>query len=262
MGATARDRRLKVRIMAILIDVLKDQKRSEGALRAETLSNAWESMTAPEILRASIEEAFSGDITLSSSFGADSAVLLHMVSQIDANLPVVFLDTDRHFFQTLQYRDELISRLGLTNLINLKADPMEAQAEDGKGTLWRSAPDQCCDLRKVRPLNKLMNGYGAWISGRKRHQSATRTSLPIVEFDGKHFKVNPLASWDASEVDAYFATWDLPAHPLVAAGFPSIGCFTCTKPVAAGDDARSGRWAGTEKVECGIHNPIFGGDGI
>jgi phosphoadenosine phosphosulfate reductase len=173
--------------MTILIDILKEQKRTEGALRAEALSAAWEHLTAQEILRKAITEQFIGDITLSSSFGADSAVLLHMVSQIEPNLPVIFLDTDRHFFQTIQYRDELVARLGLTNLVNLKADPAEAAVEDDKNTLWRTQPNQCCDLRKVRPLNRFMEGFGAWISGRKRHQSATRTSLPIVEFNGKHF---------------------------------------------------------------------------
>ena len=231
-------------------------------MRAEALSAAWEHLTAQEILQKAITEEFIGDITLSSSFGADSAVLLHMVAQIAPDLPVLFLDTDRHFFQTLQYRDELVSRLGLTNLVNLKADSAEAAREDAQNTLWRTNPDACCDLRKVRPLNRFMEGYGAWISGRKRHQSATRTKLPIVEFDGKHFKVNPLATWTSADIDAYFLNHDLPPHPLVKQGFPSIGCFTCTKPVAAGEDARSGRWAGTEKVECGIHNPIYGGDGI
>lgn len=253
--------------MTILIDILKDQTgpasgKTHGALRAEALSAAWEHLTAQEILQKAITEEFIGDITLSSSFGADSAVLLHMVAQIAPDLPVLFLDTDRHFFQTLQYRDELVSRLGLTNLVNLKADSAEAAREDDKNTLWRTNPDACCDLRKVRPLNRFMEGYGAWISGRKRHQSATRTKLPIVEFDGRHFKVNPLATWTSADIDAYFLNHDLPPHPLVEQGFPSIGCFTCTKPVAAGEDARSGRWAGTEKVECGIHNPIYGGDGI
>ncbi len=248
--------------MTVLIDILKDHKSSEGALRAEALSARYEGMSAQDILRDAIRNEFFGDITLSSSFGADSAVLLHMIAQIDPGLPVLFLDTDRHFFQTLQYRDELAQRLGLTNLINLKADVDEAATEDSKGTLWRTAPDQCCDLRKVRPLNRMMENYGSWISGRKRHQSKTRSNLAIVEFDGRHFKINPLATWTQSDIDAYFAEHDLPPHPLVEQGFPSIGCFTCTKPVASGEDARSGRWAGTEKVECGIHNPIYGGDGI
>lgn len=248
--------------MTVLIDIARDLQRSENGQRAAELSARYEDMTPEEILRDAIRNQFFGDITLSSSFGADSAVLLHMVSEIDPNLPVLFLDTDRHFFQTLQYRDELASRLGLTNVINLKADEKEAAEEDGKGTLWRTNPDQCCDLRKVRPLNKVMETYGAWISGRKRHQSKTRANLPIVEWDGRHFKVNPLAKWTQADLDAYFATHDLPAHPLVEQGFPSIGCFTCTKPVEKGEDARAGRWAGTEKVECGIHNPIYGGDGI
>ena len=247
--------------MTVLIDTLKPAT-SDGTRRAEALSARYETMTAQDILRDAIRNEFFGDIVLSSSFGADSAVLLHMISEIDPGLPVLFLDTDRHFFQTLQYRDQLASQLGLTNIINLKADAEEAAVEDAKNTLWRTHPDQCCDLRKVRPLNRMMENYGAWISGRKRHQSATRSKLPIVEFDGRHYKVNPLATWNAADIDAYFLAHDLPPHPLVEQGFPSIGCFTCTKPVEQGADARSGRWAGTEKVECGIHNPIFGGDGI
>ena len=248
--------------MTVLIDIVKDQARSENGQRAAALSAKYETMTPQEILRDAIRNQFFGDITLSSSFGADSAVVLHMVSEVDPNLPVLFLDTDRHFFQTLQYRDELKARLGLQNVVVLKADETEAANEDAKGTLWRTNPDACCDLRKVRPLNRLMEGYGAWISGRKRHQSATRAHLPIVEWDGKHFKVNPLARWTQADLDAYFQAHDLPPHPLVEQGFPSIGCFTCTKPVETGQDARSGRWAGTEKVECGIHNPIYGGEGI
>lgn len=248
--------------MTVLIDVLKDQQRSENGQRAADLSARYQGWSAQDILRDAIRNQFFGQIALSSSFGADSAALLHIAAQIDPNLPVIFLDTERHFFQTLQYRDELAARLGLTNLINLRADADEAAAEDGKGTLWRTDPDACCDLRKVRPLAREMEGYAAWISGRKRHQSATRAALPVVEWDGRHFKVNPLAAWTADDLAAYFQAHDLPPHPLVEQGFPSIGCFTCTKPVAAGEDARSGRWAGTEKVECGIHTPIFAGDGI
>ena len=248
--------------MTVLMDFVRDHALSEGAVRAEALSARFEGMRAQDIMRAAIREAFVGDIVLSSSFGADSAVLLHMVSEIDPALPVVFLDTERHFFQTLQYRDELARKLGLGNIVNLRADTGEAAAEDARNTLWRTNPDACCDLRKVRPLNREMERWGAWISGRKRHQSATRARLPVVEWDGRHFKINPLAAWTQGDIDAYFAAHDLPPHPLVEQGFPSIGCFTCTKPVTAGEDARAGRWAGTEKVECGIHNPIYGGEGI
>ncbi len=248
--------------MTVLMDFVKDRQLPEGGLRAQALNARWEGLAPQDILRGAIHVEFLGDIVLSSSFGADSAVLLHMVAGIDPSLPVIFLDTDRHFFQTLQYRDELVALLGLTNIVNLKADPAEAADEDARNTLWRTHPDACCDLRKVRPLNRYMAAYGAWISGRKRHQSATRTHLPVVEWDGRHFKVNPLAAWTQGDIDAWFAAHHLPPHPLVEQGFPSIGCFTCTRPVEAGEDARSGRWAGTEKVECGIHNPIYGGEGI
>ncbi|MBW8880634.1 MAG: phosphoadenylyl-sulfate reductase [Asticcacaulis sp.] len=247
--------------MTVLIDNLTEAP-SEGSQRARDLSARYEGMTAQDILRDVIRNEFFGDIVLSSSFGADSAVLLHMISEIDPAFPVLFLDTERHFFQTLQYRDELAAKLGLSNIIVLKANANEAAAEDPKNMLWKSSPDQCCDLRKVRPLNRAMEAYGAWISGRKRHQTSTRAHLPIVEFDGRHYKVNPLAAWTADDIAAYFESHDLPPHPLVEQGFPSIGCFTCTKPVEKGADARSGRWSESEKVECGIHRPIYGGDGI
>ncbi len=252
--------------MTVLIDNTQFQAVSDtpNARRAAALSAAWEGLSAQDILRHAITEEFVGRIAVSSSFGADSAVLLHMIAQIDPDFPVMFLDTDRHFFQTLQYRDELVKKVGLTNLINLKADKDEAAAEDAKNTLWRTNPDQCCDLRKVRPLDRALKGYDAWISGRKRHQAKTRAALPVVEWDGVHFKVNPLVNWTAEDIAAYFTEHDLPPHPLVEQGYPSIGCFTCTKPVERGADARSGRWAdaGAEKVECGIHRPIHGGDGI
>ncbi|WP_189484712.1 phosphoadenylyl-sulfate reductase [Asticcacaulis endophyticus] len=248
--------------MTMIINNIADQVASPEAIRAAKLSARYENWAAADILRDAIEHEFIGSIALSSSFGADSAVMLHLVSQINSDLPVIFLDTDRHFFQTLQYRDQLAKILGLTNLINLKADKAEEQDFDPKGNLWKLAPDACCALRKVRPLNRITDDYTAWITGRKRHQAATRANMPIVEWDGRNFKVNPLANWTADDIADYIETHALPAHPLVEQGYPSIGCFTCTKPVEVGEDARAGRWAGQDKTECGIHKPIFGGDGI
>lgn len=235
---------------------------SEQALRAAELSRLYEQGRALHILESAIRDDFAGQIALSSSFGADSAVLLHLVAQIDKNLPVLFLDTERHFFQTEQYRDELVAELGLTNLIIIKPDAFEAAKEDADNKLFERSTDACCDLRKVRPLARALDHYGAWISGRKRHQATTRSLLPIVEWDGRHFKVNPLARWSSEDIAAYFKAHKLPEHPLVDQGYPSIGCWPCTKAVEVGQDARSGRWSGQDKVECGIHRPIFGGDGI
>jgi phosphoadenosine phosphosulfate reductase len=204
-----------------------------------------------EDIIAFAQGAWGDKFAIVSSFGAESAVLLHLVAQIDRNIPVIFLETDRHFAQTLAYRDELIERLGLTNVVNQRPDAEEAAAEDPKGDLWRKDSDACCALRKVRPLDRVLSGYEAWATGRKRFQGGLRANLAIIEFDGVHFKVNPLAEWTPEDIAAYTALHDLPAHPLVEQGFPSIGCWPCTKPAESND--RSGRWAGTDKTECGIH---------
>jgi phosphoadenosine phosphosulfate reductase len=222
---------------------------------ARRLSARFEGRRAEEILAEVIFEDFKGQIALSSSFGADAAVMLHLVSEIDKSLPVIFLDTDRHFYQTLQYRDQLVERFGFTNLINLKPDAGEVGEIDARGDLWSKDPDACCALRKVWPLDRVMENYTTWISGRKRHQAVTRTNMAIVEWDSRHYKVNPLAAWSHQDVLDYIKTHNIPPHPLVEQGYPSIGCYTCTSPVAEGDDARAGRWAGTGKVECGIHIP-------
>lgn len=212
-----------------------------------------EGKSARDILDAALSDLWPGKLAIVSSFGAESAVLLHNLAQVDRNAPVIFLETDRHFAQTLQYRDELVERLGLTNVRNQTPDAAEAAAEDPRGDLWRRDPDACCALRKVRPLAQSLENFDAWVTGRKRFQGGLRAHLPVIEFDGVHYKVNPLAAWSADEISAYMAAHDLPAHPLVAQGFPSIGCWPCTKAVDAHD--RSGRWADSEKTECGIHMP-------
>jgi phosphoadenosine phosphosulfate reductase len=189
-----------------------------------------------------------------SSFGAESAVLLHMAARIEPTLPVIFIDTDKHFAQTLDYVHELAARLQLADLRIVRPEPNEEKAEDPLGDLWRRDADACCTLRKVRPNEKALAEFDAWISGRKRHHGGVRAQLPIVEHDGVHFKVNALAAWAPHEIVAYFKAHDLPPHPLVAQGYPSIGCWPCTSP-SEGIDARAGRWAGSGKTECGIHRP-------
>ncbi|ESQ81157.1 phosphoadenylyl-sulfate reductase [Asticcacaulis sp. YBE204] len=230
--------------------------------RARMLSAKYEGWNAESILRDAIDHEFVGQIALSSSFGADAVVLLHLVAQIDRTTPVIFLDTDRHFFQTLQYRDELVAQLGLTNLINLRPALEDVRALDPKNVLFQSDPDACCDIRKTKPLAAVTKDYAAWISGRKRGQAATRKAMQIVEFDGRNFKINPLADWSPVDVADYIRAHNLPPHPLVEQGYPSIGCFTCTKPVEEGQDARAGRWAGQDKTECGIHLSVYDGGGI
>lgn len=209
---------------------------------------------ADEILRIAITELFPGQIALVSSFGAEAAVLLHLVAQIDAATPVLFLETGKLFDETLAYRDRLVDRLGLTDLRNLRPDPRALAANDAGGTLWFRDADACCRIRKVEPLERGLKPFAASINGRKRFQAASRSNIPLVEADGARLKFNPLADWGPAEIEAYFIRHDLPRHPLVAQGYPSIGCAPCTQPVQGGEDARAGRWRDSEKTECGIHN--------
>jgi len=209
-------------------------------------------LSAEQALARAIAE-YEGDLVLASSMGVDSAVLLHMVAQIDRSLPIVFLDTGKHFRETLQYRDRLVSQLGLTNLINVTPGFAEIKEEDPDGGLHLENPDQCCDLRKVRPLGRTIEKYAARITGRKRYQTPDRKNMPILEVDGIQAKVNPLAYWSAKDVTGYMRKYDLPPHPLLALGFLSIGCQPCTTRVSENEDPRAGRWRNSEKRECGIH---------
>jgi len=209
-------------------------------------------LSAEQALRKSINE-YAGKIVMVSSLGVDSAVLLHMAAKIDKNLPIMFLDTGKHFRETLQYRDRLISHLGLTNFQSIIPDKTELKAEDPDSQLNESAPDACCDLRKVRPLDRVIGEYEARITGRKRYQTLDRHNMPIMELGGRQAKVNPLAYWTAKDVTAYIRKHDLPPHPMLALGFLSIGCQPCTTRVAEGEDPRAGRWREHDKTECGIH---------
>jgi len=211
--------------------------------------------SAEDILRDAIENEWSGRIAILSSFGAEAAVGLHMISRIDKSTPVIFLDTGRLFAQTEQYQRELSERLGLTNIRMLRPDSEEAAAEDADQRLWQRDPDACCALRKVRPLDSILGEYDALITGRKRFHGGERLALPVVERVNGRIRVNPLASWDAEKVDTYFRRFDLPRHPLSDMGYASIGCWPCTAPVQDDGDVRSGRWQGRSKTECGIHAP-------
>ncbi|WP_309753570.1 phosphoadenylyl-sulfate reductase, partial [Novosphingobium sp.] len=198
-----------------------------------------------------------GRIAAVSSFGAESAVLLHLLADIDRNVPVLFLETGKHFPETLAYRDELAQRLGLTNVINLTPDAQALAKRDETGLRWSYDPDGCCEIRKVQPLAKALAGFDATFTGRKGFQNAARAGLPRFEIDltdqAGRLKVNPLADWSSDQIQTYFAATGLPAHPLVAQGYPSIGCSPCTTMVTPGEDPRSGRWKGWDKTECGIH---------
>ena len=226
---------------------------------AALLNARFAGVDAREMLRAVIREGLAGRLAVVSSFGAESAVLLHLVAQIDPATPVVFLETHKHFAETIAYRDELVARLGLTNLVIAEPDPVRVAERDGNGLRWSFDPDGCCEIRKVEPLARALAGFDATITGRKGFQSATRAGLPRFEIDrsdgASRLKINPLANGSKDELEASVAAHELPAHPLVAQGYPSIGCSPCTSKVAAGEDPRSGRWKGWDKVECGIHVP-------
>lgn len=219
----------------------------------EHLNTTYADLTASELLAVLIGHEFGAKIALVSSFGAESAVLLHMLSEIDRDAPVVFLDTGKLFTETLSYQKQLSARLGLTNVEILRPDPIHEADFDPGLNLSKSNPGVCCFFRKVVPLRKALRGYSAWITGRKSYQAETRAQLPRFERDGQHIKVNPLASWTRADVAAYMEQHDLPAHPLVAQGYPSIGCADCTTQVATGEDDRAGRWRGQDQTECGIH---------
>ena len=218
-------------------------------------------MSAPFLARA-IREDYSGRIALVSSFGAESAVLLHMVASVDPGVPVIFVDTEKLFGETLRYRDRMADRLGLTDLRIVKPDPIAIAAADSDGALWRRDPNLCCRLRKVQPLARALKDFDAWINGRKRYQSDSRDAIPPIEtVDGK-IKINPLFDWTKQDLEDYFETYGLERHPLVEDGYRSIGCMPCTDRVAPGEDDRAGRWRSQEKTECGIHLAGVMGDGI
>lgn len=217
------------------------------------LNARFDGASAHEVLVFALRERFVGEIAMVSSFGADSAVLLQMAAEIDPEVPVVMVDTGKLFPETVRYRDLLAERLGLKNVLSQKPAKADLSDTDPVGMLWMSDTDACCHVRKVVPLERALSGYGAWVSGRKRFQSSTRSELAFFEQDGGRIKVNPLVDWTAADILAEAQRRDLPPHPLVAQGYPSIGCQPCTSKVAPGEDPRAGRWRGIEKTECGIH---------
>jgi phosphoadenosine phosphosulfate reductase len=198
-----------------------------------------------------------GRVALVSSFGAESAVLLDLIAAADRSVPLIFINTQKMFGETLAYRDSLTEQLGFTDLRVFRPDPHDIAAQDAKSMRWAYDPDGCCHLRKVLPLRRALAGFDAWISGRKAFQ-AGREGLPRFELDEGRLKINPLADWDKAAIDAHFAARELPRHPLEPVGYPSIGCQPCTSQVQPGEDPRAGRWRHWDKTECGIHNqPVF-----
>ena len=201
----------------------------------------------------SIARDFKGRVALVSSFGAESSVLLHMVSEVDRDLPIIFLDTGKLFQETLDYRDRLVSELGLTNVRSVKPDPFDLEMQDANGELHTISMDACCNIRKTVPLAKALKGFDVMISGRKRFHGAARADLAFVSVDEDRLKVEPLAGFSALDLQSYMVNHHLPSHPLRLQGYRSIGCEPCTVRGGTDENPRAGRWAGSDKTECGIH---------
>ena len=223
------------------------------AERVADLNARYRHHGATAVLERAMTDPQVGRIALVSSFGAESVVLLHLVSVIDRSTPVLFIDTEMLFAETIAYQAEVADKLGLT-ITRITADRAKLAFEDPDNTLHQFNTDACCALRKTEPLERALSGYDAWITGRKRYQGATRAAVDFFEAEGDiRIKVNPLAHWDRADLEDYMVNNRLPRHPLVAKGYPSIGCAPCTSPVSPGEDPRAGRWRNSEKVECGIH---------
>lgn len=221
---------------------------------ASALNQKYSEEDAFALLKILLKEEFRGKkISLVSSFGAESAVLLHMVSQIDKHLDIIFLDTFKHFEETYGYRKKLVKLLGLKGVRIIKPEKPALKNEDPNGTLYSRNPHLCCYLRRILPLKKALQGQDVWITGRKHFQSEERSTISLFEEANGKIKVNPLIRWELKDIDAYFEAHQLPRHPLVEKGFFSIGCAPCTSPTWSPEQARTGRWNGFAKTECGIH---------
>jgi phosphoadenosine phosphosulfate reductase len=224
----------------------------------DDLRRAYDGRDGLALLRGLLQEGpLAGKTALVSSFGAESAVLLDMVATVDPATPVIFLDTGKLFRETQAYREEMVELLRLRDVRVVRPDAAALARQDAGDDLWRREPGLCCHIRKTEPLQEALEGFVAWITGRKRFQAGLRIQLPIIEpeWSSGRIKLNPLALWSADDVERYRLLRNLPKHPLVDQGYRSIGCVTCTRPVTSGEAPRAGRWWGLDKTECGIHLP-------
>jgi phosphoadenosine phosphosulfate reductase len=220
----------------------------------EPLNQEFETRPAEEIVQWAVK-TFAPNIAMATSFGAESAVLLHLVTQIDPQIPVLFTNTGFHFKETLEHRDKLVERLKL-NLRELKPEISNEAFLAQNGKLYERDPDACCAVNKIAPFEKALKDYQAWITGIRRNQADTRQKRQFVEQDrGTLVKISPLLNWTGKMFWDYAKKYDLPYHPLWEKGYLSIGCSPecCTRPVQLGEDPRAGRWAGKNKIECGLH---------
>ena len=219
-----------------------------------TIAAAMEDKTPQEILRWA-SDTYGPRLAMATAFGAEGCAIIAMLSEITQDAFLFNLDTGYQFPETLETRRRLMDKYGLTiHLVGAEQTVAEMEAEHG-GPLYDKNPDRCCHIRKVVPLAGAIRGYAAWISAIRRDQAPTRAHAPIVGWDKKFelVKVNPLANWTKSDVWNYLLKNDVPYNPLHDQGYPSVGCWPCTRAIGAGEDDRAGRWAGTAKKECGLH---------
>lgn len=224
----------------------KEQLIAEKAVDLETAS--------PEAILRYAVETFP-NITFACSFGAEDVVLVDMLQKISPSTDIFYLDTDFHFQETYDTRDRMEDRYGLEFVrVAPQLTPQEQADRYGEG-LWGVNPNQCCDIRKVEPLTRILSGYEAWITGIRRDQAPTRANAKKIEYDHKFglVKFNPIADWTNEDVWSYIRSNDIIYNPLHDNHYPSIGCLHCTRPVMPGEDPRAGRWSGNDKTECGLH---------
>lgn len=225
-------------------------------------SERLESATPQEIIAWAAQELGEG-LVLSSSFGADAVAMLHIVSQVAPTMRVAFLDTGWHFPETLLFRREVEQRFGL-NIVDLVVEGGHDRFRDTHGELWRTSTDACCNYNKVEPWRKFLieQGCSGWLAGLRRESGGVRAKVAILEpsiivdpvaGSFELLKIHPVANWTKKQLWGYIMANELPYHPLADQGYPSIGCWPCTRAVKPGEDERAGRWAGEAKTECGLH---------
>jgi phosphoadenosine phosphosulfate reductase len=218
------------------------------------LSDGFEKSSSQEILSWALDR-FHPDIALACSFQAEESVLVDMLSRIRPETKIFYLDTAVLFPETYETRDRFVERYGVQPIRMAASLAMEDQSRLYGDELWKSDPNQCCNIRKVQPLTAALAPLRGWITGIRREQAPTRANAGLVEWDGKFglVKVSPLATWTSEDVWKYIAENDVPYNPLHDQGYPSIGCTHCTRQVMPGEDPRAGRWSGNDKIECGLH---------
>ncbi|HCV48623.1 MAG: phosphoadenylyl-sulfate reductase [PS1 clade bacterium] len=249
-------------------NTVKDREVLEESLslQAKDMLARTAELSAVDFLTTILRDEFKDEICVVSSFGAESAVLLYMVAQIDPTIPVIFLNTGKLFGETLRYRDRLQTLLGLTDVRSIGPHPTDLAETDSNEDLWQKNNDMCCHIRKFLPQERALKGFKAVLTGRKRFQTTQRGTMQRIEIENEtaaRLRINPLADFTLDDLQGYLETHNLPKHPLVKDGYLSIGCMPCTDKVKEGDDYRSGRWSEQDKEECGMHGTEFVyGEGI